>query len=635
MTTKLLRGDCREVMRTLAPNSVDAIVTDPPYGLEFMGKDWDSFKTYRGGNPNMKPQGASIGSRGGEEWQPGSSHGYRQKNPRCRTCGKLKRGNGHCKCPEPSWDTRTSESAYQFQCFNEYWAVEALRVLKPGGHLLAFSGSRTYHRMVCAIEDAGFEVRDQIMWVYGSGFPKSLNVSRAIDIAAGADREVVGKYDSRSRIDGATRTSKGVYEKHITGEKTYGSIAITAPATPAAREWQGWGTALKPAHEPIVLARKPLSESTVAANVLRWGTGALNIDGCRVATEPGNYASGGKNDLTGTGWGHKDATRTEQHKLGRWPANLCHDGSDEVLRTFPETTSGVKNGGNYERETGVHEGGQRRDGVSCFGDSGSAARFFYCAKASKKDRDAGLSEMPEHSAGVMQDDAYKWQVDGKGNKINLDTKRRNVHPTVKPTALMAYLCRLVTPSGGVVLDPFMGSGSTGRGAILEGFDFIGVEMSEEYLTIARLRIADAQREAAEPRPKAKAKGGKPGRWPANLIHDNSAEVVGLFPETGAPKQARVGRRGGSAWHGCDGFGSPDKTGTWPADTGGSAARFFKACEPDAPARVTRKRKETLQSPIRKTSARRAVRANRAPGARPGPARRAAKARPAQGRLAVG
>jgi site-specific DNA-methyltransferase (adenine-specific) len=329
---QLLHGDCLDRLRELPDCSVDACVTDPPYGLSFMGKAWD-------------------------------------------------------------YDVPTVD----------VWR-EVLRVLKPGGHLLAFAGTRTQHRMAVAIEDAGFEIRDLIAWVYGSGFPKSRN------------------------LDG---------------------------------DWQGWGTALKPALEPITVARKPF-KGTVAANVLEHGTGAINVDGCRVA---GKWTTWRKKDGTvseqnqdshniyGAGMGD---VRNPEHPEGRWPANLIHDGSDEVVGLFPESSGGAhpkkRNdtpnramaGRNYAREIPARIE---------MADSGSAARFFYCAKASKADRGEG-----------------------------------NTHPTVKPTELMRYLCRLVTPPGGVVLDPFMGSGSTGKAAALEGFRFIGIEREEEYLEIARHRV---------------------------------------------------------------------------------------------------------------------------------------------------
>jgi site-specific DNA-methyltransferase (adenine-specific) len=290
---------------------------------------------------------------------------------------------------------------------------ECLRVLKPGGHLLAFAGTRTQHRMAVRIEDAGFEIRDMIAWVYGSGFPKSLDVSKAIDKAAGAEREVVGQYTvSRDMSGGSWADLHGI-------PNTAKQHDITAPATEAALQWAGWGTALKPALEPITVARKPLI-GTVAENVLAHGTGALNVDGCRVGNNAGwSYPSG----RGGSGWHGRESLSANLSEpmaatQGRWPANLIHDCSDEVL--------GLLN---------------------------DAARFFYCAKASKRDR-------------------------GEGNS----------HPTVKPTDLMRYLCRLVTPPGGTVFDPFMGSGSTGKAATLEGFSFIGSEMQKEYFDIAASRI---------------------------------------------------------------------------------------------------------------------------------------------------
>tara|TARA_R110000868_G_scaffold400472_1_gene674988 strand:+ start:592 stop:1578 length:987 start_codon:yes stop_codon:yes gene_type:complete len=311
----------------------------------------------------------------------------------------------------------------------EVWA-ECLRVLKPGGHLLAFAGTRTQHRMAVRIEDAGFEIRDMIAWVYGSGFPKSLDVSKTIDKAAGAEREVVGQ----NRF--AALNGKANVNTYGTASRPY----ETAPATPEAQQWEGWGTALKPALEPITVARKPLI-GTVAANVLAHGTGGLNIDGCRVAcddvlvapkSDPANRAGVVGLAMQATGSAERNqaaqaASIARTMEMGRWPANLIHDGSDKVVGLFPGA------------------------------DADSAARFFYCAKASKTDRGDG-----------------------------------NAHPTVKPTDLMRYLCRLVTPLGGIVLDPFMGSGSTGKAALLEGFHFIGIERQEEYFNIAKKRLSDMQ-----------------------------------------------------------------------------------------------------------------------------------------------
>jgi len=374
MSHQILLGDCRDRLKELPDNSIDSIVTDPPYELGFMGKSWDA-----------------------------------------------------------------SGVAYDVTVWQE-----CLRVLKPGGHLLAFGGSRTYHRMACAIEDAGFQIRDQIMWVYGSGFPKSLNISKAIDKAAGAERD-------RVPYKGGIASGSGNYggggQIHV-GTKD-GSIPVTAEA----EVWDGWGTALKPAHEPIVLARKPLV-GTVANNVLKYGVGGINIDGCRVGDELMVNPSGSTNPriAMGNGW-REDAQPTVAN--GRFPANFIHDGSDEVLELFPSDKPNQ-----------------------------SAARFFYCAKASKKDRNEGLDDF-EPVAGIRTNAP-------RPNEEVKTPQRANHHPTVKPTDLMRYLCRLITPSNGTVLDPFTGSGSTGKAAVLEGFSFIGVEQSEEYIAIAEARIQSAK-----------------------------------------------------------------------------------------------------------------------------------------------
>ncbi len=334
----------------------------------------------------------------------------------------------------------------------EVWA-EALRVLKPGGHMLAFGGSRTYHRLACAIEDAGFEVRDQIMWVYGSGFPKSLDVSKAIDKAAGAEREVVG-----------VRWNRTANEVYGAGKGTNTQTLETLPATTVARQWAGWGTSLKPAHEPICVARKPLI-GTVAANVQEHGTGALNIDGCRISVGSDDEIHA-KHPHTKGGFGHANAhvygksggSLEYDTSKGRWPANLCHDGSDEVMEAFAAFG---------EKKSGAHPG--NRKGIGYMGggkgtigagrqcaNSGTVARFFYAAKTSRAERGEG-----------------------------------NVHPTVKPQALMRWLCRLITPPGGLVLDPFAGSGSTLLAALAEGFEAVGIERDPGYLAIASKRLAEA------------------------------------------------------------------------------------------------------------------------------------------------
>lgn len=400
-------GDCLEVMRSLPENSVDAIVTDPPYGLSFMGKDWD--------------------------------HGV------------------------PG---------------NHFW-IEALRVAKPGAHLLAFGGTRTFHRLAVAIEDAGWEIRDCVMWVYGSGFPKSHDVSKAIDREAGASREVVGRAKGCGSNSGEGRYNWNSPED--TTDRTW--YNATSPATPAAKQWQGWGTALKPAWEPIIVARKPF-DCTVAQNVLTWGTGAINVDGCRVGTDMWIRRGGSNSTPYGSErtWNASITPDMDRSATGRWPANFIHDGSDEVLALMPETKSGAIRAG---RPIGTSfsiggELGRRFSTYDVPADSGSAARFFYCAKASKRDRDEGCEGLEENPGGGLN---------GRNDSnLGSQTVARNVHPTVKPTALMRYLCKLVTPPGGIILDPFMGSGSTGKAAVIEGFSFVGIDLNPEYIEIARRRI---------------------------------------------------------------------------------------------------------------------------------------------------
>jgi len=346
----------------------------------------------------------------------------------------------------------------------ELWA-EVFRVLKPGGHLLAFAGTRTQHRMAVNIEDAGFEIRDLIAWVYGSGFPKSLDIYKAIDKSAGAEREIKGKRfvpDQRGgKINSQATAENGIRQYEIN---------ITAPATDAAKEWDGWGTALKPALEPITVARKPI-EQTVAANVLKYGTGGLNIDGARVGTEKVAKFISAPNEAKGQGLFKGTILNTikgcEIGEIeGRWPANLIHDGSEEVLKLFPN-----------ENEE-------------------SAARFFYCPKASKSERDNGLKGF---------NDVQKWKNGrgGTGIKDRENITARNFHPTVKPVDLMRYLVKLVTPKGGTVLDPFNGSGTTGVACKLEGFNYVGLEFDPEYCKISRARIQNYQwNPAPEPEPTA-------------------------------------------------------------------------------------------------------------------------------------
>lgn len=355
----------------------------------------------------------------------------------------------------------------------ELWR-EVFRVLKPGAYLLAFGGSRTYHRMACAIEDAGFEIRDQIQWIYGSGFPKSLDVSKEIDKKAGHWRGKAGKVTTENgAMSGAN------YERTAKGD----------PITAAAAAWLGWGTALKPAHEPIVMARKPLEKGlTVAQNVLKWGTGAINIDKCRVETTEAWEGRQMPDAVDGVTWGGTLNTSSSSHSLGRFPANVIHDGSDEVLAGFPVTTSGKVT----SDKDAYGDGSMFLNGVSNqnnqHGDSGSAARFFYSPKASKYDREAGLDGITARRGGSETFDPKT--RDGVGDERM--PMHRNHHPTVKPTDLMQYLCRLVTPPGGLVLDPFLGSGSTAKAALIERFRIVGIEMNPEYVEIAEARLKTLQ-----------------------------------------------------------------------------------------------------------------------------------------------
>lgn len=337
---------------------------------------------------------------------------------------------------------------------------QAMRVLKPGGHLLAFGGTRTYHRMAVAIEDAGFEVRDMVQWLYGTGFPKSMNVGKAIDKAAGREREVVGVHPNPASSLGNERT--------MDGGLAQASINVTTAATPEAAQWEGWGTALKPACEPIILARKPLGEKTVAANVLRYGTGALNVDGTRIESNVDEMKGrSGTSEIPGgdtTSYRAHNAEGGiwEPNNQGRWPANVIMDEEagemlDAQTGSRPSPWIGNSNNG---KKGGTPFGSETPNDPELdkpeYRDTGGASRFFYCAKASKSERNTG--------------------------------ETINNHPTVKPISLMRYLIRLVTPPNGLILDPFVGSGTTGIAAKLEGFNFIGIELDADYAAIAHARI---------------------------------------------------------------------------------------------------------------------------------------------------
>lgn len=371
---EIINSDCLKAMKQMPDGCVDAIVTDPPYGLAFMGANWDH-------NVPSVP----------------------------------------------------------------YWS-ECLRVAKSGAHLLCFGGKRTFHRLMCAIEDAGWETRDTIMWVYGSGFPKSMDVGKAIDKALCAKRK-----------ETSVRGRSGSKRNCMAGDFAGGEYMNTEPATDQARQWDGWGTCLKPAWEPIIVARKPL-DGTVAHNVMEYGTGAINIDGCRVPThDEWTHAATDSKPLGKNTYGHMERVEQRSNSLGRFPANLVHDGSQEVLELFPDNSGRNSDSPQSHRDGPKNcygDYGDVRPAISQYDQQGNAARFFYCAKASKRDR-------------------------GEGND----------HPTVKPNALMRWLVRLVCSQGGTVLDPFMGSGSTGVACMQEGMRFVGIDMDEHYCEIANTRIS--------------------------------------------------------------------------------------------------------------------------------------------------
>jgi DNA modification methylase len=410
-------GDCLAVLPMLPANSFDSCVTDPPYHLTSGNAVYDFAIDQRGKTRTRRaPKGGGFM---GKEWDGG-------------------------------------DIAFR----PEVWR-EVFRVLKPGAHLLAFGGTRTYHRMVCAIEDAGFEIRDCVQWIYASGFPKSMDVSKAIDRAAGAEREIIGlKYHARdgdvSNQAWAANGKSAGYD-YATNPKTLGVGLETAPATDAARQWSGFGTALKPACELIVLARKPLSEPTVAANVLKWGCGALNIDGCRVGDDVTTTRRNGDSGGNGA-YGRDERIFTRENPPGRWPANVIHDGSEEVVEAFPETKSGEllphhRKSGNGLSGTSTFEIRDRTgEPAAVYGDQGSAARFFYTSKADSDDR--------------------------LGSK----------HPTVKPLDLIQYLVRLVTPPKGLCLDPFAGTGTLGEACIRENMRAVLIEKEPEYQDDVRRRM---------------------------------------------------------------------------------------------------------------------------------------------------
>ena len=424
---KLILGDSVDKLKELDDNSIDSIVTDPPYGLSFMGKKWD-------------------------------------------------------------YDVPSQEI---FE--------ECLRVLKPGGHLLSFAGSRTYHRMAVRVEDAGFEIRDQIMWIYGSGFPKSHNIGKSVDKLLGNEREVIGtKIHSQKGV-------KAAEERTTIGAGAFGEPR-EADITKGTSQYEGWGTALKPAHEPIVMARKPLSEKTVVNNVLEWGTGGINIEESRISYKSKDDMEIRKNTHRETnklGDGNFGGGKYSQPvESGRFPANIILD--EEAGKILDEQSGISKStGGRSGNKEGVGQNGiygqysgEVKDGNPGLGDVGGASRFFYCPKTSKTDRNEGLEDFKgkqigtynAHSADLKNYGGSSLGAASMSGNNKMPQPKQNFHPTVKPTDLMLYLIRLVTPKGGTTLDPFMGSGSTGKAAVRGGFDFVGIEMDEEYMEIATARI---------------------------------------------------------------------------------------------------------------------------------------------------
>ena len=462
-------GDCTEVMATLDEASIDVVITDPPYGLEFMGREWDSIGRNVGPGGKRRERERLIEDRADGKWQPGSTYGAHAKNPRCQHCHRLRfdHTDRKCACAVPLFHARASEYGAAMQEWHIAWTSAAMRVLRPGGHLLAFGGTRTFHRLTCGLEDAGFEIRDVLTWLYGSGFPKSLDVSKAIDKAAGAEREP-GRTLVTDGTRGATPNSPGNATCADCGRPARGVNYCTCPrdggpVTDAAREWEGWGTALKPAWEPIILARKPLA-GTVAHNVTEHGTGALNIDAARIHTDGRPHRENqGRDAVNCYGDGLAGSRAAGTTDLGRWPANVALDADAAALLDdqVGELTSGAnptRRGSDKFRTAYGDFTGQAECVAQRGKDVGGPSRFFYTGKASTADRNNG------HGPA-------------------------NTHPTVKPTDLMRWLVRLATPPGGIILDPFAGSGTTGVAARAEGHRAVLIERDPEYLQIIAGRLS--------------------------------------------------------------------------------------------------------------------------------------------------
>ena len=488
MTIKLYNGDCADVMAQLESESVDAIVTDPPYGLAFMGAEWDSF-------------GGSTGKETIDERRRKMNE-YLGVNAAVPAFAS---SHGH---------TPKLSEMHEFQEAMTPIFEEALRVAKPGAHLLCFGGTRTFHRMASAIEDAGWEIRDCIMWVYGSGFPKSMDVAKAIDKTLGAERKKRGgdgEHSGNVDFGMKNRCPK-------CGKPYFSSNPCTCPrndklaVTDEAKEWDGWGTCLKPAWEPIIVARKPL-DGTVANNVLTWGTGAINIDACRVPTEDdlngGRYSHNRDVDSSDqwnggrmTNYSGKYAVSKNEYVQpeGRFPANLAHDGSDEVVSLFPQSNGqqGKVAGTEPSRtgDNGIYGHYGPRNEFVPRNDSGSAARFFNTfsdgeESAERTYADKGSTDFAA-KPGMRREPVSADRFFYCAKATKKDRGEGNDHPTVKPNALMRWLVKMVCPRGGTVMDPFMGSGSTGLACIDEGMDFIGIEREQHYVEIAEKRFDGRQ-----------------------------------------------------------------------------------------------------------------------------------------------
>jgi len=482
---QVILGDSLEVLKEIPDNSIDTIITDPPYGLEFMGKEWDTFKEY------IRPELRDRYEKQIRNVSKFSETGYKDipKHLRPSLSGKV----------SSYWPDKGIREIYDlweiggknaFQMFTYNWAKEVLRVAKPGAMLLAFGGTRTWHRLACGLEDAGWEIRDTLMWLYGSGFPKSLNISKAIDKMKGVEREVIGKGRSGKTVIWTEEGGMGDYD-------------ITAPATPEAKKWEGYGTSLKPSYEPIILAMKPL-DGTFAENALKWGVAGLNIDGARIpfedtpnpATNP-RYRLENGYKLPARGQPSEGvvsftSSQNETNPLGRFPANLLLDEVsaemlDEQSGKWKSTPGGMtKFGGMFGNNKDVKSN-------AVYTDFGGASRFFYVAKASKSERDAGLDGFEPKITQGMRGNAGPALVGAD----RIRTTLKNNHPTVKPIKLMDYLVKLtkMPNPNQIYLDPFLGSGTTAIAVVLNGRHFIGIEKEQEYVEIAKKRIEYWSKEA--------------------------------------------------------------------------------------------------------------------------------------------